>query len=251
MMRTHLADCPHRVQHEDPVLLAGAPSARRSFCPPARKCPIPEPGEQSAASDLVQRAVQQSLLLGGVPLRMFGFLRDANGPAPEWAAAVAAKVLAPVVWADGVDLLLENGTRSNAPTLGLARRFLDALVLDAPGLEVGLLWDPGNSVFSGFDAEPFPGDLAGAAGLVKHVHVKDPEGTRRYVRLGDGDLPWPAILATLSGQGYDGWLTLETHWRLDRELTGRERDEPWGEGISAGGREASAECMRIMSGWLT
>ena len=82
------------------------------------------------------------------------------------------------------------------------------------------------------------------------MHIKDPAGTARYVRLGDGDLPWPAILQELSGTGYCGWLTLETHWRRDRDLSPGERDEPWGEGISAGGLEASRECMAVLSSWL-
>jgi hypothetical protein len=53
----------------------------------------------------------------------------------------------------------------------------------------------------------------------------------------------------LAAQGYDGWVSLETHWRLDRVLTGPERDEPWGPGISGGGLEASRICMEVLNGW--
>ena len=52
-----------------------------------------------------------------------------------------------------------------------------------------------------------------AAPLIRHVHVKDPAGHSGYVRLGDGDLPWPRILAALAASGYAGWVSLETHWR--------------------------------------
>ncbi|MFD1052057.1 hypothetical protein ACFQ1S_44050, partial [Kibdelosporangium lantanae] len=44
--------------------------------------------------------------------------------------------------------------------------------------------------------------------------------------------------------GYTGWLSLETHWRIGRVLTQQQRDTPWGKEFSDGGYEASVECMR-------
>jgi sugar phosphate isomerase/epimerase len=218
-----------------------------AFCPPGLKCPLPDgAAERAAATSVVQRAVEQAHLLGTSVVRIFSFYRDGDTPEPERAAELAREVLAPVEPPPGVALALETGTRSNTPTLALSARFLDLLGDDG----IGILWDPGNTAFSGFDPQPFPGDFDTAAARIVHVHVKDPVGTARYVRLGDGDLPWPAILDGLGAAGYDGWLTLETHWRTDRELTPRERDEPWGEGISDGGLEASSECMAVLTSWL-
>jgi sugar phosphate isomerase/epimerase len=180
-------------------------------------------------------------------VRIFSFYRtDPTVPEPERAAAQAREVLGPVQLPDGVRLALETGTRSNTPTVRLALRFLDTLGDE----RIGVLWDPGNTAFSGFDPSPFPADFAAGSDRIVHVHVKDPRGTARYVRLGDGDLPWPQILAGLDAADYDGWLTLETHWRRDRELTPQQRDEPWGEDISAGGTEASAECIAVLRDWL-
>jgi sugar phosphate isomerase/epimerase len=219
-----------------------------AFCPPGLKCPPPTTAaERAAVTAVVQRAVEQAALLGTGLVRIFSFYRtDPITPRPERAAEIARGVLDPVQLPEGVRLAVETGTRSNTPTIRLALRFLDALAGDA----LDLLWDPGNTVFSGFDPAPFPGDFALAPQRIAHVHVKDPQGTTRYVRLGDGDLPWPAILAGLDAAGYDGWLTLETHWRHDRELTPQERDEPHGEGISRGGVEASKECIAVLQRWL-
>jgi sugar phosphate isomerase/epimerase len=221
--------------------------AASAFCPPGLKSPIPrDAAARAEAAEVVRRAVVQAELLGTAKVRIFSFYRDGDVPEPERAARAAAEVLGAVEVPPGIRLVLETGTRTNTPTVALAARFLDALRDD----RVGILWDPGNTVFSGFAEHPFPGDFAAAPDRVEHVHVKDPQGTRRYVALGDGDLPWPQILRGLEQAGYQGWLTLETHWRADRELTPRERDEPWGEGISAGGLTASQSCMATMAGWL-
>jgi len=218
-----------------------------AFCPPALKSPIPRDNAGSAdAAVIIQRALGHAAQLGARVVRMFSFYRDGAVPEPERAARAAAAVLSKVEFPDGVRLVLETGTRTNTPTVGLAARFLDVLGDD----RIGILWDPGNTVFSGFAPHPFPEDFETAPDRIEHVHVKDPRGTSRYVALGAGDLPWPDILRGLDRRGYRGWLTLETHWRIDRELTPRERDEPWGDGISAGGLPASEVCMRTMADWL-
>jgi sugar phosphate isomerase/epimerase len=217
-----------------------------AFCPPALKSAIPaHPSGRAAAAAVVTQAARHAALLGTGAVRMFSFYRDGPVPEPERAAEAARLALSGVDLPDGVRLVLETGTRTNTPTLALAARFLD--VLDDE--RVGILWDPGNSVFSGLARYPFP-DFAETVHRIEHVHVKDPQGTARYVALGEGDLPWPDIIRSLHQGGYQGWLTLETHWRVDRELTGPERDEPWGQGISAGGLAASDICMRTMAGWL-
>jgi len=219
--------------------------AAAGFCPPGLKHPVPTDAAGRAASrQVVERALTQARLLGAGLVRIFSFYRDGD-PDPVGAARVARQVLDGIELPGGVNLVLETGTRSNTPTLGLARRFLRELGDE----RIGLLWDPGNTVFSGFDPEPYPGDFDAAADLIRHVHVKDPVGQDEYVRLGDGDLPWPRILAALADRGYDGWVSLETHWRLDRVLTGAQRDEPWGPGISDGGEEASRVCMSVLNGW--
>jgi hypothetical protein len=41
--------------------------------------------------------------------------------------------------------------------------------------------------------------------------------------------------------GYSGWLSLETHWRPGRILNAMERDYPWGDSFSKGGRDGCAD----------
>jgi sugar phosphate isomerase/epimerase len=212
------------------------------FCPPALKTALPRTDEEVAAARAVlARAVEQARVLGAPHVRIFTFYREGD-PDPVGAARTARRVLDGVAL-DGVKLLVETGTRTNTPTMELVLRFLEAA--GVPGL--GVLWDPGNSVFSGMHADPFPSEYRLGRDLIEHVHVKDPVGTTGYVRLGDGDLPWQRIVDTLRTDGYTGWLSLETHWRVGRVLNQRQRDTPWGDDFTAGGYEASVECMRRLA----
>ncbi|MGW4245789.1 sugar phosphate isomerase/epimerase family protein [Nocardia sp. NPDC004722] len=215
------------------------------FDPPALKCALPvNDTEIAAVRDLVVNAIRQAELLGAPFVRGFTFYRD-GAPDPARAGRISRDVFDGVPL-DTVPFLVETGTRSNTPTMRHMLEYLRALDDD----RFGVLWDPGNTVFSGLDPTPFPDEYHAARDLIRHVHVKDPKGTSEYVRFGDGDVPWAAILETLAADGYDGWISLETHWRTDRVLTADERDQPWGEPFTRGGFEASVECMEILRALL-
>jgi len=99
----------------------------------------------------------------------------------------------------GVVLCVENVGRA------FANEHADiAALVDAVGSQaVQAYYDPGNAVFYG--VEP----LAGVKVLgrrIAQVHVKE----MGAALLGDGVVPWPALLAALKGVGFHGWFVLET-----------------------------------------
>lgn len=216
------------------------------FASPVFKTTLPDGAAQLAECEaLLVRSLEQCAALGAGFVRIFSFYRSGDPNVP--AAAEAMNAVLGRVPTNGVTLAVETGTRTNTPTAALARQLLDRL--GRPG--IGVVWDPGNTVFAGFS------DGSGLCGLedlrpadLVHVHVKDPLGTRGYVELGHGSLPWQAILDALSERRYRGYLSLETHWRRERVLTGPERDNPWGDGFSAGGYEASDACMATLAAWV-
>jgi sugar phosphate isomerase/epimerase len=215
------------------------------FASPVFKTPLPDGrGQRTQAEAMLAGALDRCAWLGTGLVRVFSFFRTAAPDVPAAAAAIDA-VLGRVA-TDGVTLGIETGTRTNTPSAALGRELMD--LLRRPG--VGLVWDPGNTVFSGFgDGSDLGGLPDVEQGALVHVHVKDPLGTSRYVELGHGTLPWPEILAGLADRGYRGHLSLETHWRPGRLLTAAERDEPWGSGFSSGGLEASERCMATLASW--
>lgn len=193
---------------------------------------------------LLENAMERAQVLSCRTIRIFSFFR-AGEPNIAKATDLINEVLRKTDTSE-FELALETGTRTNCPTAALA----ESIVVSLDTSNIGLLWDPGNTVFSGF------GDASGTYGLddigkrsLKHVHVKDPDGTARYVRLGEGSIDWPKILRRLVERNYEGFLSLETHWRPNRELTPQQRDTPWGDEFSRGGLEASDQCMEAMVSW--
>jgi len=141
-----------------------------------------------------------------------------------------------------VAVVFENGTRTNTPTGLILKDFLEALDRS----DCFALWDPGNSYMSGYDNDlTFFENFTAIFQKIRHIHLKDPSAGK-YVKIGSGELPWNLLLQSLRENSYEGYLSLETHWRKDSVLSNEKRDEPFGFDFSSGGYEASAECMTVL-----
>jgi sugar phosphate isomerase/epimerase len=78
---------------------------------------------------------------------------------------------------------------------------------------LGINWDPGNAIVAG--DTPYPDGYEAVRGLVWHVHFKDveqaPQGVYRYAVTGCID--WAGQVRALVRDGYDGYISVETHMR--------------------------------------
>lgn len=160
----------------------------------------------TAHYEWLKRALDLAATLKAPHVRIFSFWREAD-PAQHrdeildhlrQAGELAAGV--------GIPLLLENEPACNG---GSYPEVADLVAgVGSPGL--GVLWDPGNDAYAGWTLEAAPGPS-----LPCHVHLKDvgvgPDGSRQIVPLGQGHVPWAAILAALDAQGYTGRFVLEPH----------------------------------------
>ena len=93
--------------------------------------------------------------------------------------------------------------------VGLAARELDPEAY-------GVVWDPANACACGERAFP-DGFSQVPTGRICHVHAKDltiepQDETLRWCNVGDGEVGWPAQLGALARSGYEGSVSLETHW---------------------------------------
>jgi sugar phosphate isomerase/epimerase len=71
------------------------------------------------------------------------------------------------------------------------------------------LFEPCSFTVMGYDARDA---LSLLRPYLSYVHVRDTaRGTTRYSVVGEGDVGWPQILASLRQSGYQGYLTLEPH----------------------------------------
>jgi sugar phosphate isomerase/epimerase len=212
-----------------------------AFGSPAFKRPLPHSSkEEDAALRVLERSLGVARALGNPPMRIFSFYRQ-KAPCPEAAAEVMARIFDRLSWPD-LPLLLENGTRSHTPTVTTLLELLDML---GPW-PLKALWDPGNAAFSGLEKTPPLKAYQALQPRLHLIHVKDPQASHSYTRLGRGDLPWQEIVNRLAVDNFDGYLSLETHWRPNRILSQEQRDCPWGSSFSSGGYGASDLCMAAL-----
>ncbi len=123
----------------------------------------------------------------------------------------------------GVTLVMEN--HFNTMTVSAADSISVAQEINHPA--VGILYDQANLTFTGNESWERALELQFAG--IRYTHVKDlvfrgenteftssdvshPKEEERNVTtkiVGEGVIPWPAILQALKDRGYEGWLSLE------------------------------------------
>ena len=142
-----------------------------------------------------------------------------TAPVPE-AVIDALKEAARLVQAAGLTLAIEVehicwgdiGSR----TAEIIRR------VDNPA--IGINWDPANAYRAGADF-PYPEGYEAVRDLIRHVHYKDAAivnsetGERGFVFAGAVD--WPGQIRALLRDGYDGYMSIETHARPKVEMARR------------------------------
>ncbi len=111
--------------------------------------------------------------------------------------------------ATGLQLVIENEDGFWADTGAGSAQIVRTI--NHPSL--GINWDPGNAFFA--SDEPYPAGYEEVRGWVRHVHFKDArrdsDGMLRYIS--EGQVEWAGQIRALSADGYDGFVSIETHIR--------------------------------------
>lgn len=106
----------------------------------------------------------------------------------------------------GMRLVHESLRKRNANTSARALELVEAV--DHPCF--GLNWDAGNMRQAG-DTTVFPEGYNLLKPYIRHVHLKNWTPGDNWTTLDRGVLNWTDMLAALKRDGYDGYLTIETH----------------------------------------
>lgn len=181
-------------------------------------------------AEVLDKACKVAEMLGTDKIRVFSFWRKSD-PTPEIEARIVELFQEPLETAKarGMTLLLENEHSCFLGTGQETARVVEQL----PGLKV--VWDAGNAFAAG--EIPFPDGYQALKPWVEHVHVKDAvrdsEGNTKFVKVGEGECRYADQIAQLKSDGYDGVLTLETHYSI-------------AEGGKAGASEESLKLLAAM-----
>lgn len=160
--------------------------------------------------ELLPASLDYASELGAKVLVIFGFDRAgaAGGPPPQEVLNYL-RYAAERAESAGIQVALENEDGFWADTGERTASIIRTVNHDS----LGINWDPGNAFAAG--DEPFPQGYEHVRGLVRHVHFKD------AARLTDGSLAqavigqidWAGQVAALARDGYDGFISVETHMR--------------------------------------
>ncbi len=161
-------------------------------------------------NDLLPASIDFANEFGAKVIVIFGFDRGGSpaGSPPDEVIDYLHRA-AERASSSGIQLALENEDGFWADTGARIARIVRAV--NHPAL--GVNWDPGNAYFA--CDQPYPAGYDEVRGLVRHVHFKD----ARREQLGeacyavDGEIDWGGQLRALALDGYDGWISIETHMR--------------------------------------
>ena len=160
---------------------------------------------------LTRRAFEVAALTGAHIIRVFSYWRTVDQDVVFDRVAEALLGLAELAQEHGVVIGLENEHACNVGTGAEAARLLAAVQHPA----LGLVWDPANASILG--ETPFPdGYESLPRNRIVHVHAKDctvSGHTPTWGRLGEMAVDWTGQMAALRQDGYNGAISLETHWR--------------------------------------
>ena len=200
-----------------------------SIASPVLKCVLPDAPEVDARFQqdifgssytfadqprLGLRAIEIAARAGAGIVRVFSYWRTVDPAACFDRVASALRGLADLAASRNVVIGIENEPACNVATGEETARLLAAV--DHPYLRA--IWDPANALVAG--EVPFPdGYRALPAARIVHVHAKDctvTDHTPAWGAVGEMAVDWRGQLAALDADGYQAWISLETHWRGPR-----------------------------------
>ncbi len=197
-------DAVAHLAHDTGVTISGMLAGPLGHVPPTSN----DESARAEARRIARRSIEVAAALGVDTLLVVPGRVEADVPyGVAWDRAVAfVRDLLPDIERHGVHLAIENVWNRMIYTPVEMRHFIETV--GHP--RVGAYFDAGNHAAYGWPHHwpPVLGDL------IRRVHVKGFNTNAGatwpgFVRLLDGTIDWPAVMASLRAIGYDGWVTIE------------------------------------------
>jgi sugar phosphate isomerase/epimerase len=215
---------------------------------PVFKCDIDDAAAVRGHLDEFRRSLGVAQELDCDLVRVFTFLRRSPEENQKLYPRVAQHLeqLREIASGTPVRLGIEN---EHSCIIGTAEEAAALLGL-LPDKRFGVVWDPCNVLYVPGAPQDATAGFSTIVPRLFHIHVKDARriapkpGSLHAVAspVGLGDVGWRAHLAAIQRSGYQGMISLETHWRVE-QLAEETLHLPAGYGFSKGGNEASRVCL--------
>jgi sugar phosphate isomerase/epimerase len=212
---------------------------------PFYKCDFGDAEQEQRHLDILRQCIALAHRLDTNLIRVFTFWKKPGTPPWE---QIVEKFQEPIRMAEQEDVLLgiENEPSTMAANARKTAEFLR--LVNHP--RVRSIWDPGNEAWDDESGAAFPDGYETLKPWIVHVHLKDlkhtPDGKIEGVKLGTGEVDYIGQFKALKADGYDGYLSLETHWRIRHEIPDDLLQRPKGSAFSFGGEEATRQCLQSL-----
>lgn len=212
---------------------------------PVFKCNLRNAEEVAEHRGILTRYAELAQRLGTRHVRGFSFW--AEGPLEEAFDDIVRELkgVVPILEQHGVIYALEADPAVYASNAAKAAALIRAV--DSPYVQG--LYDPGNDLWDPDQEVPYPDGYDALRGRICHIHLKDAvkQGDHtKAVAIGKGQVDYAGLLRRLVEEGYDGYLVVETHYRLQSSLTEEQLKRPAGYAFSEGGEEATIDCLNSL-----
>lgn len=212
---------------------------------PIFKCDLDQPEEIEEHFRIARRSIEVAKRLGAGIVRGFSFW--AKMPFEQAVPQVVEQLrrMARLFEEAGLTFALEFDPSVYASNGRKVRVLIDQV--NSPNVKA--LYDPGNDLWDPDGEVPYPDGYEHLKGRIAHIHLKDAVrkgGEIEGVAIGNGEVDYKGLFQRLVDDKYDGFLVVETHYRLKSKLTEEQLKRPSGNSFSLGGKEASEECLTAM-----
>ncbi len=211
---------------------------------PVFKCQLHSESDYAAHLAILRRCAAMAKRFGSRLVRGFTFW--ASGDFEDSLPLIVERLRGAesVLRETGAVLVLEYDPATSASTTQKLERVLSQVASE----HIQALFDPGNNIYDSEGEAPVPDGYERLKPWIKHVHVKDvvrqgASGKSEAVVVGQGEVGFLELFAALAADGYDGWASLETHYRKAAAISDALLHRPAGSAFSEGGEEASIECL--------
>ncbi len=214
-----------------------------SIASPFFKCDIDSDDEYKEHIQILRNCIDLAHSFDCRVVRGFTFWR--KGFLKDNMQRIVDKFEEPVKILEAEDIAL--GIENEASTMiGIGRNlatFFDEL--NSP--YVGSIWDPANCISDTEEETPYPDGYEEIRDKMVHMHVKDARkdpatNEVECTPIGEGDIDFRGQFKALNEDGYEGYASLETHWRPVK-LSEEELNRPGGSKFSESGEYASRVCL--------
>jgi sugar phosphate isomerase/epimerase len=208
-------------------------------------------GEYEDHLKILRRCVELAKKVGTTVVRGFTFWR--NGSLEENIDEIVQRFQKPVEIMESEGLIL--GIENEPSTFVGNGRELGHFLSRIGSRNVKAVWDPGNDIWDLHGETPYPDGYNVLRGKIEHVHLKDGvrrgwKGEHQFVAFGEGEVDYRGQLRALKNDAYNGYLSLETHWRLKKQLSRDLLVRPGSADFSSSGEESSRICMNNLQDML-